>query len=98
MKLLLLDEAQLLFGRDDLFWSGIKALHKGPQPGQRIASLRVIMACSYVCSPSAFAGQYFAKFKCPKSPSCWVLPSIATDCTVRYHRKVATELGFQLHG
>ena len=57
MNLLLLDEAQLLFGRDDPFWSGIKSLLMGPQPCQRIPSLRVILACSYICSPSAFAGK-----------------------------------------
>ncbi|CAL5219215.1 g1006 [Coccomyxa viridis] len=58
LSLLLLDGAQLLFGGNPDFWSGIKALNMGPRPGQKIKTrtLRVIFTCSYVCSPSAFAG------------------------------------------
>ena len=63
MGLLLVDEAQLLFGKDVLFWSGIKALLMGPQPFQDIPVLRVIVACSYICSPSGFAGQSSANLQ-----------------------------------
>ncbi|CAL5219332.1 g1144 [Coccomyxa viridis] len=68
MGLLLVDEAQLLFGKDVLFWSGIKALLMGPQPFQDIPVLRVIVACSYICSPSGFAGGWQLNW-----PSCCIV-------------------------
>ena len=67
-----MDEAQHLFGNDALFWSGIKSLLMGPQPCQRIPSLRIIVACSYTRSPTAFAGQPTATCKTPKFACFWI--------------------------
>lgn len=61
MTLLLLDEAQLLYGINSTFWSGIKALNEGYEPRHGIRTLRVILACSFVCSPSEVAGESCAK-------------------------------------
>ena len=76
LTILLLDGAQRLFGGNSNFWSGIIALLKGPHPGKGIRSLRVIFTCSYVCSPSAFAGQSCAMCDCPKLLACeWCHPT-----------------------
>ncbi len=102
LSLLLLDGAQLLFGGNPDFWSGIKALNMGPRPGQKIKTrtLRVIFTCSYVCSPSAFAGQSCAYCDSPRLPAfdwCYSIWA-ATDCTMCFHRTtLAGGLWARLH-
>ena len=66
LTLLLVDGAELLFGGNSAFWSGINALILGPLPAQRIRNLRVILTCSYRCSATEFAGLSCANCNCPR--------------------------------
>ena len=59
--LLLLDEAQWLYGKEHNFWCAIKMLHRRllpiSVPGMnQTRTLHVVMATSYLCAPAAFAG------------------------------------------